>query len=312
MRLLVSGGAGFIGSHLVRRLLELGHRVICIDNLITGRKENLDDLPWDKFSFIHADITESLNIKGELDGIFHLASPASPVDFGPFSLEIMDANSRGTRNLLDMAKEKKARFLLASTSEIYGDPLVHPQQENYRGNVNTTGLRSPYDESKRFAETLTYVYRKKFGINTVIARIFNTYGPGMRRNDGRVVPNFITAALSNKPLVIHGDGKQTRSFCYVYDMIDGIIRLFHSDLNCPVNLGNPVECTILELAKTIISLSGNSSSLVFADAQEDDPRRRCPDISLARKELGWEPSVSLEEGLRRTMAWFAGAGGNIT
>ncbi|MCL5035769.1 MAG: GDP-mannose 4,6-dehydratase [Chloroflexi bacterium] len=309
MRFLTAGGAGFIGSHLTRKLILRGHAVVCVDNLITGRKENLADLPGDAFTFVQADINGPLDIGGDIDGIIHLASPASPVDFGTLALEIINANTAGTRNLLNLAREKRAVFLFASTSEVYGDPLVHPQDENYRGNVHTTGPRSPYDESKRFGETLTYVYNKKFGVDVRIARIFNTYGPCMRADDGRVIPSFITAALKREPLIIHSDGKQTRSFCYVDDMTDGLLKLFYSGLTCPVNLGNPWECSINDLAGKIMELCGSSVPLKYKEAQEDDPRRRCPDISLAKKEFGWEPEVDLEEGLRRTVEWFAGWGG---
>ncbi|MCX6799389.1 MAG: SDR family oxidoreductase [Candidatus Diapherotrites archaeon] len=303
--ILVSGGAGFIGSHLCERLLADGNRVICVDNFVTGRKENVLHLLSDKnFSLVEHDITEPLKVKEKICQIFNLASPASPVDFEKIPLEILAVNSAGTGNMLELAAEKKARFLQASTSEVYGDPLEHPQRETYWGNVNPNGPRSCYDEGKRFSEALAMAYSRARGVDVRIARIFNTYGPRMRPDDGRVVPNFIMQALHGKPLTVYGRGEQTRSFCYVSDMVDGLVQLMESDYSLPVNLGNPCEFTVLRLAEEVIKICGSSSKISFKQLPKDDPTRRKPDISVAKRELGWEPEVQLHEGLQRTIDWF--------
>ena len=301
----VTGGAGFIGSHLCEALLARGWQVVALDNLLTGSRENLAALKENaSFSLVEQDVTEALHLSGPVQAVFHLASPASPADFERYPLEILAAGSAGTRQALESARGGRARFLLASSSEVYGDPAVTPQVETYRGNVNPVGPRSAYDEAKRFAEALTVAYRRKYGLETRIARIFNTYGPRMRRGDGRVVPAFLEAALSGEPLLVHGDGKQTRSFCYVSDLVEGLVRLLESEESGPVNLGNPNEITIFELAETILRITGSKSSIRFAPALEEDPQRRCPDIGKARAALGWAPRVSLDEGLRLTAAWF--------
>ena len=304
---LVAGGAGFIGSHMVRRLLKDGYKVICVDNLCTGSKDNIKDLMDNQdFKFLEHDIKEKLAIDGPVDYIFTLASRASPIDFSKFPLDILITNSRGTHNLLNIAKEKGARFLEASTSEVYSDPKEHPQKETYWGNVNPRGERSCYDESKRFSEALCMAFYNKFGVDVRIARIFNTYGPNMRKDDGRVVPNFITQALEGKPLTIYGDGKQTRSFCFVEDEVDGLLKLmFKEGISGDVfNIGNPGEFTMLELAEKVKEITGNSSELVFKDLPEDDPEKRRPDITKAKEVLGWEPKVLLDEGLRKTIEYF--------
>ncbi len=306
---LVAGGAGFIGSHMVRRLLKDGYKVICVDNLCTGSKDNIKDLMDNPdFKFLEHDIKEKLAIDGPVDYIFNLASRASPIDFSKFPLDILITNSRGTHNLLNIAKEKGARFLEASTSEVYGDPKEHPQKETYWGNVNPRGERSCYDESKRFSEALCMAFYNKFGVDVRIARIFNTYGPNMRKDDGRVVPNFITQALEGKPLTIYGDGKQTRSFCFVEDEVDGLLKLmFKEGISGDVfNIGNPGEFTMLELAEKVKEITGNTSELVFKDLPEDDPEKRRPDITKAKEVLGWEPKVLLDEGLRKTIEYFKG------
>jgi dTDP-glucose 4,6-dehydratase len=306
MRILVTGGAGFLGSHLCDYLIENGHDVTCIDNLITGSIENIVNLSGnEKFHFIKHDVTEYIFIPGHLDAVLHFASPASPVDYLEYPIQTLKVGSLGTHKALGLAREKGAKFLLASTSEVYGDPLVHPQPEDYWGNVNPIGPRGVYDEAKRFAEAMTMAYHRYHGIETRIARIFNTYGPRMRLNDGRVVPNFISQALSGKPLTVYGDGSQTRSFCYYTDMIEGIYRLLESDVDTPVNLGNPTEYTVGEFAQKIIAATGSNSGIVHEKLPEDDPKVRRPDITKAGELLGWEPKVSLDEGLKKTIDFFS-------
>lgn len=306
MRILVTGGAGFLGSHLCDYLIEKDHEVICIDNLITGNIENIGHLSGnEKFHFIKHDVTEYIFISGHLDAVLHFASPASPVDYLEYPIQTLKVGSLGTHKALGLAREKGARFLLASTSEVYGDPMVHPQPEDYWGNVNPNGPRGVYDEAKRFAEAMTMAYHRFHGIETRIVRIFNTYGPRMRLNDGRVVPNFISQALSGKPLTVYGDGSQTRSFCYYTDMIEGIHRLLKSDVDTPVNLGNPTEYKILEFAKKIIEATGSTSGIIHKKLPQDDPKVRCPDITKARELFGWEPKVSLDEGLKKTISFFS-------
>ena len=305
MRLVVSGAAGFIGSHLCDRLLAEGHTVIGLDNLLTGSKANLAHLEGNpQFRLTLHDVTQPIEIEGAVDGVLHLASPASPRDYHEHPIETLEAGSLGTRQMLELARRHSARFLLASTSECYGDPLEHPQTETYWGNVNPIGLRSCYDESKRFAEALTMAYHRAYGLRTNIARIFNTYGPRMKLNDGRVVPAFLDQALRGAPLTVFGDGSQTRSFCYITDMVEGLYRLMLSDERYPVNLGNPREMTILEFAQSIRKLTGARLPIQFLPLPEDDPRRRQPDITKARQVLGFEPRVPLEEGLRETVAYF--------
>ncbi len=312
MRILVTGAAGFLGSHLCDRLLLEGHVIVGMDNFITGRPENLAHLAGhEQFSFIRHDVSNFIFVPGKLDAILHLASPASPnadSRFGYVNLPIqtMKAGALGTHNTLGLARAHQARFLLTSTSEIYGDPLEHPQKETYWGHVDPNGVRSVYDEAKRFAEALTMAYHRFHGIDTRIARIFNTYGPRMQIEDGRVVPNFLRQAISHEPLTIYGDGQQTRSFCYVDDLIDGLYRLLISDEHNPVNLGNPTETTIIEFADTINRLTGNPAGVVYKPGAriESDPQRRRPDITRARTILGWEPKVSLDEGIRRTIPYF--------
>ena len=302
---LVTGGAGFIGSHLCDRLIREGRKVICIDNLITGSRDNIKHLFSQRnFIFIKHNVTKHLSIKGSVDFCLHFASPASPVDYLKFPIPTLKAGSLGTHNILGLAKEKKAKFMLASTSEVYGDPLIHPQPESYWGNVNSIGVRGCYDESKRFAEAITMAYHRMHKIDTKIIRIFNTYGPRMRINDGRVIPNFIYQALNNKPLTVYGKGRQTRSFCYVDDLVEGIIRVMRVSTNDPINLGNPNEFTIMELAKIMIGMTGSKSKVVFKPLPQDDPRQRKPDISKAKKLLHWQPRIALEEGLVKTLAWF--------
>lgn len=303
-RILITGGAGFLGSHLCELLLSEGHSVICIDNLSTGTIANIDHLRGDNFLFIKQDVTNYLYVKGELDYILHFASPASPIDYLQMPIQTLKVGSLGTHKALGLAKEKKATFLLASTSEIYGDPLIHPQTESYWGNVNPIGPRGVYDEAKRFAEALTMAYHRYHNIDVRIVRIFNTFGPRMRRRDGRVVPNFIDQALHNRPITVYGDGSQTRSFCYVSDLIDGIYKLLMSSVATPVNIGNDKEMSVLDFAKVIINLTGSKSKIMFEDLPVDDPKTRRPDISKAKKELNWEPKVSLEEGLAKTIEWF--------
>ena len=305
MRILITGGAGFIGSHLCDRFLGEGHHVICMDNLITGSIENISHLRKEKkFKFVKRDVTKYINIDGNLDAILHFASPASPIDYIKLPIQTLKVGSLGTHNALGLAKEKKAKILIASTSEVYGDPLVHPQKETYWGNVNPIGPRGVYDEAKRFAEAITMAYHRVHRIDTKIVRIFNTYGERMRLKDGRVVPNFIFQALKGKPLTIYGNGKQTRSFSYVSDTVDGIVKLLNSKLNEPVNIGNPCEYTILEFAKIIQKLTDSKSKIVFQELPCDDPKVRQPDITKAKKLLKWSPKISVEEGIGRTIKWF--------
>ena len=304
MKTIVTGGAGFLGSHLCDLLLEKGHEVICIDNLVTGNTRNIEHIQSDRFTYLIHDITKPIYFGDKIDYIFHLASPASPIDYLELPIQTLKVGALGTYNMLGLAKEKKARFLLASTSEVYGDPLVNPQTEEYWGNVNPIGPRGVYDEAKRYAEAITMAYHRYHGIDTRIVRIFNTYGTRMRLNDGRVVPNFIGQALRGEDLTVYGDGSQTRSFCYVSDEVDGIYRLMMSDYSLPVNIGNPEEHTILEFAKIIIKMMGGGSKIVFKELPEDDPKQRRPDIGKARKLLGWEPKVGLEQGLKETIKYF--------
>ena len=303
--ILITGGAGFIGSHLCDFLLNKNFKIICVDNLITGNKKNIEHLSNNQnFKFINQDISKHIAINENLDYILHLASPASPVDYQKIPIQTLKVGSLGTHNTLGLALVKKAKYLLASTSEVYGDPLVNPQPETYWGNVNPIGVRGCYDESKRFAEALVMAYHRIHNVDIRIARIFNTYGPRMSKDDGRVVPNFITQAVSNKPLTIYGDGKQTRSFCYINDLIEGIYRLMMSNINEPVNLGNPEEHTILEFAEKIKKITKSKSKIVFKDLPIDDPRVRCPDISKAKKILNWEPKFTLGNGLKETIEFF--------
>jgi dTDP-glucose 4,6-dehydratase len=305
MRILVTGGAGFLGSHLCDRLLAEGHDVIAMDNLITGNTDNIAHLAGNRhFHFIHHNVTNYIYLKGPLDAILHFASPASPVEYLELPIQTLKVGSLGTHNTLGLALSKGARFLLASPSEVYGDPLVHPQREEYWGNVNPLGPRGVYDEAKRFSEAMTMAYHRSHGVDIRIVRIFNTYGPRMRLNDGRVVPNFIAQALRGEPLTVYGDGKQTRSFCYVSDLIDGIYRLLMSNEVEPVNIGNPAELTIGEFATRINELTGNHGGIIYKPLPVDDPRQRQPDISKARRVLGWEPKVSLADGLAQTIDYF--------
>lgn len=305
MRVLITGGAGFLGSHLCDRFLAEGHEVIAMDNLITGSTRNIAHLAGhERFQFIKHDVTNYIFIDGPVDAILHFASPASPIDYLELPIQTLKVGALGTHKALGLARAKGARFLLASTSEVYGDPLVHPQSEDYWGNVNPIGPRGVYDEAKRFAEALTMAYHRVHGVDTRIARIFNTYGPRMRLDDGRVVPNFIGQALRGEPLTVYGDGSQTRSFCYSDDLIEGIYRLLLSTETEPVNLGNPAEMTILEFAHRINEAVGSKAGVVFKPLPADDPKRRQPDITRARRILGWEPRISLDEGLRHTIAYF--------
>ena len=302
----MTGGAGFVGSHLCERLLAEGYRVACVDNLVTGSAENVAHLAGEpRFESLDADVTAGLEYGGALDEVYHFASPASPKDFEEIPIEILEVGSVGTHNALKLAKAKGARFMLASTSEVYGDPLVHPQHEGYRGNVNPVGARSVYDEAKRYAEAVTAAYRRRHGVETRIVRIFNTYGPRTRPDDGRMVPNFISQALAGEPLTIYGDGGQTRSVQYVDDLVEGVYRLMRSAEARPVNIGNPVEHTVREIAEAVLRLSGSKSPLVHAPLPEDDPKQRCPDITRARQSLGWEPRVAADEGLAHTLKWFS-------
>jgi dTDP-glucose 4,6-dehydratase len=304
-RILITGGAGFIGSHLCERFLAEGYDVICMDNFRTGSPDNIAHLFQNRrFMFIEQDVTTYIYVKGTVDAILHFASPASPVDYLELPIPTLKVGSLGTHKALGLAKEKGARFLLASTSEVYGDPQVHPQPEEYWGNVNPIGPRGVYDEAKRFAEAITMAYHRAHGVETRITRIFNTYGPRMRLRDGRVVPNFIAQALRNEPLTVYGDGSQTRSFCYVSDLVDGIFRLLRSDYSDPVNVGNPTETTILEFARRIKTLTNSKSEIVHEPLPVDDPKQRKPDISRARRLLGWEPKVLLDDGLRQTIDFF--------
>ena len=305
MRTLITGGAGFVGSHLCERFLARGHEVICVDNLITGSLANVEPLRTNPhFSFLRHDISHPLELDGPVDNVLHFASPASPVDYLRHPIPTLKVGSLGTHNTLGLAKAKNARYLLASTSEVYGDPEVHPQREDYWGHVNCIGVRGVYDEAKRFAEAMTMAYHRYHGVNTHIVRIFNTYGRKMRLDDGRVLPNFIGQALRGEPLTVYGDGSQTRSFCYVDDLVDGIEKLLFADFHEPVNLGNPDEVTILQFAQEILALSGSSSPIDYRPRPQDDPKVRRPDISRARRLLGWEPRVSRQVGLRRTLDSF--------
>ena len=309
MRILVTGAAGFLGSHICDYLLADGNEVIAMDNLITGSTDNIEHLAGhDRFHFIKHDVTNYIYIEGTVDAVLHFASPASPIDYLELPIQTLKVGALGTHKVLGLAKAKGARFLLASTSEVYGDPLVHPQTEDYWGNVNPIGPRGVYDEAKRFAEAMTMAYHRTHNVDTRIVRIFNTFGPRMRLNDGRVVPNFIAQALRGEPLTVYGDGIQTRSFCYVSDLIDGVCRLLLSDETEPVNVGNPQEMTILDFAYKIVELTGSTSDITLVQPEDvrvkDDPKVRQPDISKARRLLGWEPEVSLDEGLRKTIEWF--------
>jgi dTDP-glucose 4,6-dehydratase len=307
LRVLITGGAGFLGSHLCDRFLAEGYEVVALDNLITGSTDNIAHLAGNpKFHFIKHDVSNHIYVAGPLDAVLHFASPASPVDYLKYPIQTMKVGALGTHNALGVAKAKGARFLLASTSEIYGDPLVHPQPETYAGNVDTIGPRGVYDEAKRFAESLTMAYHREHGIETRIVRIFNTYGPRMNLNDGRVVPNFIKQALEEQPLTVYGDGSQTRSFCYYSDLVDGIYRLLHSDFVEPINIGNPTEMTILQFAQVVNQLTDNPGGIVFKEEAriKGDPQTRQPDITRARTILGWEPHVVLTDGLRETIDFF--------
>jgi dTDP-glucose 4,6-dehydratase len=309
LRVILSGAAGFIGSHFADRLLAEGHTVVGLDNLLTGSPANIAHLDGDpRFCFVRHDVTEPFDPSEAVDAVLHLASPASPKDYLDHPIETLEVGSIGTRNLLELARQHGARFLLTSTSECYGDPLEHPQAETYWGHVNPVGPRSCYDESKRFAEALTMAYHRTYGLRSSIARIFNTYGPRMKLDDGRVVPAFLDQALRGEPLTIYGDGLQTRSFCYVSDLVDGLYRLMLSEERYPVNLGNPYEMTILDFAEHIRRLTGSDSPIESRPLPEDDPRRRQPDISKAQRILGWEPKVSLEDGLRETIEYFQSLG----
>ena len=307
MRVVITGAAGFLGSHLSDRFLDEGHEVVGVDNLITGNTSNLSHLEQDdRFVFVRGDVSRDLTVDGRIDGVLHLASPASPIDYLEHPIATLDVGSLGTRNALELARAHGARFFMASTSEVYGDPLEHPQRETYWGNVNPVGPRSVYDEAKRFSEALTMAYHRELGLDTRIVRIFNTYGPRMRPHDGRVVSNFIVQALAGEPLTIYGDGSQSRSFCFVSDEVDGIYRLFmHGDAE-PTNVGNPDEFTVRELADLVLELTGSKSKVVSKPLPTDDPKVRRPDITRAREKLGWSPKVPLREGLKRTIEWFRG------
>ena len=305
--ILITGVAGFIGSHLAETFVSDGYRVFGVDNFLTGAKENISPFQSGKnFVFIEHNISQSLEIPDPLDFILHFASPASPADYLHFPIQTLKVGALGTHNALGLAKAKRATYLLASTSEVYGDPLVHPQTEDYWGNVNPLGPRGVYDEAKRFAEALTMAYHRVHKVDTKIARIFNTYGPRMRLNDGRAIPNFIAQALEEKPITVFGSGSQTRSFCYIDDLVNGIKKLLFSSMQGPVNLGNPNEMTMLQLAEKIVELTGSRSQIVFEPLPQDDPKQRCPDIRLAKAKLEWTPKVALEEGLRHTITYFEG------
>ena len=303
-RTLVTGGAGFLGSHLCEYLVNKEHEVICMDNLITGSKQNISGIKNGNFHFVNHNVSEFIDLDGDLDYILHFASPASPIDYLELPIQTLKVGALGTHNALGVAKAKNATFLLASTSEVYGDPLVHPQPEEYWGNVNPIGPRGVYDEAKRFAEAITMAYHRTHGINTKIVRIFNTYGPRMRIKDGRAIPNFLNQALTGEDLTIYGNGSQTRSFCYVTDLVEGIYRLLMSDQHEPVNIGNPIEMTIQQMANKILQATQSKSKIVQLSLPEDDPKTRQPNITLARKLLDWEPKVSLDEGLESTLEYF--------
>jgi dTDP-glucose 4,6-dehydratase len=306
-RALVTGGAGFLGSHLCERLLSEGYRVVCMDNLRTGALENVAHLLEgdSDFEYIDHDVSTYIHVPGELDEVYHFASPASPRDFERIPIPILKVGALGTYNTLGLALSKGARFMLASTSEVYGDPLVHPQAEDYRGNVNQVGVRGVYDEAKRYAESITMAYHRHHKVDTRIVRIFNTFGPRLRTDDGRMIPNFVSQALSGRPLTVYGDGSQTRSVLYVDDLIEGTWRLMRSSEVRPVNVGNPIEYPVLEIAELVIELSGTEGGIAYEPLPEDDPRQRCPDITRARETLGWEPRVGVREGLKKTLDWFA-------
>jgi len=304
MRIVITGGAGFLGSHLCDRCLSEGHEVVAVDNLITGNADNIAHINDPKFSYRQQNISEGIFIDGAVDFILHFASPASPVDYLEFPIQTLKVGAMGTHNALGLARAKGAGLLLASTSEVYGDPLVHPQREDYWGNVNPIGPRGCYDEAKRFAEAIVMAYHRMHQIDTKIVRIFNTYGPRMRLKDGRIVPNFMRQALTGEPLTVYGDGSQTRSFCFATDLVDGIYRLMLSKENLPTNIGNPTEFTVLEFAHLVKKLTGSASEIVFEPLPQDDPKQRKPDITKAREVLGWEPKVSLEEGLTQTLEYF--------
>jgi dTDP-glucose 4,6-dehydratase len=305
MRILVTGGAGFIGSHLCDFFVREGHEVVCMDNFITGSRANVAHLEGHpRFTFIRHNVTEYIDVRGPLDWVLNFASPASPRDYLELPIQTLKVGAMGTHRTLGLAKAKGARFLLASTSEVYGDPLVHPQREDYWGNVNPVGPRGVYDEAKRFAEAITMAYHRFHGIDTRIVRIFNTFGPRMRANDGRAIPAFVSQALAGAPLTVFGDGSQTRSFQYIDDLVEGIHRLMQASVNDPVNIGNPHEMTLLELAKRIVRVTGSASEIVFGPLPEDDPKVRQPDIARARALLGWAPRVDTDEGLRLTIEWF--------
>ncbi len=304
-RIVVTGGAGFLGSHLCRSLVDRGEQVVAIDNLVTGSVANIDDLFGRRgFTFVEHDVSSYVWVPGEVDAVMHLASPASPADFERIPIQILKVGGLGTHNCLGLAKAKSAKFFLASTSEVYGDPLVHPQPETYWGNVNPIGLRGVYDEAKRYAEAMTMAYHRHHGLDVRIVRIFNTYGPRMREDDGRAISNFVVQGLRNEPLTVYGDGTQTRSFCYVDDQIRGFLALLDSDETGPINIGNPIEFTLLELAEMVIELTGSTAGIVHRELPADDPRQRRPDITLAREQLGWEPRVELPEGLQHTVQYF--------
>ncbi len=304
MRAVITGGAGFIGSHLCDYLLDKDMEVVAIDNLLTGSIDNIAHIRSARFSFIHYDVTNYLYIDGAVDLVLHFASPASPIDYLRLPIQTLKVGALGTHKALGLARAKGARFLLASTSEVYGDPLVHPQTEEYWGNVNPVGLRGVYDEAKRYAEALSMAYHRYHGVDVKIVRIFNTFGPRMRREDGRAVPNFIMQALRGEPLTVYGDGTQTRSFGYITDLVRGLHQLVLSDLNEPCNLGNPQELTVLEMAQMIRQITGSSSEIIYKSLPEDDPKVRQPDIGLARRALGWEPQVDVRDALRMTVEWF--------
>jgi dTDP-glucose 4,6-dehydratase len=303
-RIVVTGAAGFIGSHLCETLLGRGHSVVGIDNLVTGDLANIAHLRDQDLQFIRHDVTQYIDVDGDVDAVLHWASPASPIDYLMLPIQTLKVGSLGTHNALGLAKAKRARFVLASTSEVYGDPLEHPQRETYWGNVNPIGPRGVYDEAKRFAEAITLAYHRTHNVDTKIVRIFNTYGPRMRLRDGRAVPAFMSQALRNEDVTVFGDGTQTRSFCYVTDLVDGILRLLESDTHDPVNIGNPHEVTIEQIARTIISLVGSTSAIVYRPLPQDDPKQRKPDITRAQTLLGWQPQVGLEEGLAKTVGYF--------
>ncbi len=304
LRTLITGGAGFLGSHLCDYLLNKDHEVICMDNLITGSLANIKHIKSARFTFVEHNVTNFINIEGSLDYILHFASPASPIDYLEFPIPTLKVGSLGTHNALGLAKKKKSIFLIASTSEVYGDPLVHPQGEDYWGNVNPVGPRGVYDEAKRFAEAITMAYHRYHNIDTKIVRIFNTYGPRMRINDGRAIPNFFKQAITGKELTAYGDGSQTRSFCYVSDLVEGIYRLLMSNINDPINIGNPIEMTIQQMAEKILQATNSHSKISYKPLPEDDPKVRQPNIEKAKKHLSWEPQVGIDEGLKKTMEYF--------